>query len=111
MRRVLALALLAIAFSLSLPTLASADLRSSHSILPSFSPGQGGYTHQIGVGGYFRKMFGGKKSSSGRPAGQQNQAPELDATGVGSAAILLIGGSLVLMDRRRRARKRSNRPS
>ena len=110
MRRVLALSLLAIAFSLIVPALASADLRSSQSIVPSFTSGQGGYTHQIGLGKFFRRLFGGSSGSSGRPASQQNQAPELDATGAGSAAILLVGGSLVFMDRRRRARKRADHP-
>lgn len=111
MRRVLALALLAISFSLIVPALASADLRSSQSMMPSFTSGQGGYIHQIGIRRFFRNLFGwGKKGSRNRSGGQQNVAPELDVTGVGSAAILLIGGSLVLMDRRRRTRKRSNRP-
>ena len=109
-RRVLALGLLAITFSLIVPALASADLRSSQSIVPSFASGQGGYTHQVGLGQLFRSLFGGDKKHRGRSPGQQNQAPELDATGVGSAAILLVGGSLVLIGRRRRARKGSNRP-
>jgi hypothetical protein len=109
LHRGLTLGLLAIAVTLIAPAPSSAELPFPLSIVPFSAPEQGRYQHGISIGSFFRKLFGrDSHRSRRRPASGSNDAPELDVSGAGSAATLVVGGSLVLMDRRRRARKRSD---
>jgi hypothetical protein len=93
----LALAALALGFLLASPALA--DHKPSHnppgqSGGGSSDPGHEGHGRGQGVGHHT-----GNRGNSGHPA--PGHVPELDPGLLGSAAVLLIGGTLVLHGRRR----------
>ena len=71
-------------------------------------PGKGkGRGHNKGgqVPGHTWPKFNPAKPGGFTPPGHLRDIPELDPSGVGSAAVLLIGGTLLLVDRRRRMQR------
>ena len=74
----------------------------SIAVLACLTGGAPGFEVQDAEAGWWRRIVERIQGGSEQGGGERHDVPELDPNAAGQAAVLVLGGAAVLLDRRRR---------